>query len=83
MCKLEGYKCSLSLRSKGATQKTQEHYPICSSFINQNWAIFVSFDVQTEELQIFFEALEINELYATSLYSRGKDATIVILSYKS
>jgi hypothetical protein len=43
----------------------------------------VSFDVQTEELQIFFEALEINELYATSLYSRGKDATIVILSYKS
>jgi len=43
----------------------------------------VSFDVQTGELQLFFEALEVKELYKTSLYSRDKDARIVILGYKS
>jgi hypothetical protein len=43
----------------------------------------VSFDVQIGELQMFFEALEIKELYKTSLYSRSKDATIGILGYKS
>jgi hypothetical protein len=43
----------------------------------------VSFDVQTGGLPMFFEALEAKELYKTSLHSRGKGVTIVILGYKS
>jgi hypothetical protein len=39
--------------------------------------------VQTGGLQMFFEALEGKKLNKNSLHSRSKDATIMILGYKS